>query len=120
MAELTILVDDLDGSRDNVQRLAFGLDDEWYEIDLGPHNQDRLRELLHPYLIKARPEPLLKFRRKRRPKPRDVLNDQGLTPDDRAAVRAWARAQGYEVRDQGRIPQDIVDKWQEARDIGGH
>ncbi|WP_411112028.1 histone-like nucleoid-structuring protein Lsr2 [Streptomyces sp. c-19] len=29
-----------------------------------------------------------------------------------SAIRAWARAHGYEVPDRGRIPAEILDAWQ--------
>ncbi|MFC9796937.1 histone-like nucleoid-structuring protein Lsr2 [Streptomyces sp. NPDC057695] len=40
-------------------------------------------------------------------------------PDDRppvatGSVRVWARANGYEVRDRGRVPLAILEAWETA------
>jgi hypothetical protein len=38
------------------------------------------------------------------------------TPDiDRAAVRTWARSNGFDVGDRGRIPADVVDAYRRAQ-----
>ncbi|WP_434403269.1 Lsr2 family DNA-binding protein [Streptomyces sp. NBC_01353] len=29
-------------------------------------------------------------------------------------MRTWARANGYEVPDRGRVPHEILDAWQQA------
>jgi len=31
-----------------------------------------------------------------------------------AALRAWARENGYDVKDRGRVPGDLVAKYREA------
>lgn len=33
------------------------------------------------------------------------------------AIRAWARANGYEVRPHGRIPADVLDAWERANPV---
>jgi hypothetical protein len=33
---------------------------------------------------------------------------------DTAAVRTWARENGYDVKDRGRVPADLVAKYEEA------
>jgi hypothetical protein len=33
---------------------------------------------------------------------------------DTAKVREWAKAEGYEIKDRGRVPADLVAKYQEA------
>jgi hypothetical protein len=30
------------------------------------------------------------------------------------AVRAWAREHGYDIKDRGRVPADLVAKYEEA------
>jgi len=49
-----ILIDDLDGSTDNVTTRRFGLEDLSYEIDLTPANLERLRAALGPFIAAGR------------------------------------------------------------------
>jgi hypothetical protein len=50
----TILIDDLDGSTDNVTTRRFGLDDLSYEIELSPTNLERLHRALDPFIAAGR------------------------------------------------------------------
>ena len=54
MAEKTILVDDIDGTYDDVQRVKFGLDGTYYEIDLASGNREGIYEVLGEYIEKGR------------------------------------------------------------------
>ncbi|MFG1952459.1 Lsr2 family protein [Micromonospora sp. NPDC048830] len=56
MATKTVVVvtDDLDHSTDNVATHHFALDGVAYEIDLSPHNLQRMREALAPYIAVGR------------------------------------------------------------------
>ena len=49
----TYLVDDLNGSTEDVSTVQFSLDKTNYEIDLDATNQARLRDKLAKYLIAA-------------------------------------------------------------------
>jgi hypothetical protein len=40
---------------------------------------------------------------------------RGASLDDRAAVRAWARSNGYAINDRGRLPREVVDAYRTAR-----
>lgn len=53
----TYLVDDLDGSEDDVSTVTFTLDRTNYEIDLSASNADRLREKLEKFVNVASPGP---------------------------------------------------------------
>lgn len=49
----TYLVDDINGSTDDVATIQFSLDNTSYEIDLDAANQERLRDQLAKYLVAA-------------------------------------------------------------------
>ena len=49
----TFLVDDLNGSTEDVATIQFNLDGTSYEIDLSATNQERLREKLAKFLDAA-------------------------------------------------------------------
>lgn len=96
-----IVIDDIDGS-ENAETIRFGLDGVDYEIDLGPANSEKLREAITPWVEKARRVGGRKNTAKK---------SGGRTPAELQAIREWARAQGMQVSDRGRIPASIVDKY---------
>ena len=85
-----------------------GLDGTEYEIDLNAGHARQLRDALALYVGAARRVggSARKPARGNRPGPSGVLN----TTD----VREWARAQGIEVTDRGRVPADLVAKFKAA------
>lgn len=95
---ITTLVDDLDGSAAD-ETVTFSLDGRHYEIDLNTDNAQRLRESLAGFVQAARcsAAPMPARRTTIRPQQR--------------VIRDWANANGIEVNDRGRIPQDIVDQY---------
>lgn len=99
-----ILVDDIDGS-DATQTVTFGIDGSTYEIDLNDGNAEALRSALAGYVGHAR-----KVTGGRRTATR--RSAAGRT--DTKAVREWARANGHEVSERGRVPADIVAAYEAA------
>jgi Lsr2 len=103
----TLLIVDLDGSVAE-GTVRFGLDGAQYEIDLNAGHAKELREALARYVHAARRvggsagKPV----RGNRPGSAGGLN----TPE----VREWARAQGIEVKDRGRVPADLMVKFKAA------
>lgn len=102
-----LLIDDLDGGEAG-QTVSFNLDGRAYEIDLSDANAARLREALAPFITAARRVP------PRRPRP-PADGDAAVGRDRSAAIRAWAKAQGRQVSDRGRIAQAIIDAYHAAR-----
>ena len=107
------LTDDLDGKSipdGKGGTVRFGLDRQDYEIDLSDKNAKSLREALRPYLEVAR----------RAGAATRASRGRGRSADGRSrgydakAVRAWAASQGIEVSQRGRVPADLVAKFQEA------
>lgn len=100
-----ILLDDIDGG-DAKRTVTFALDGKSYEIDLNEGNLDRLTEALAPFVEKAR-------RAGGGPR-RQTTRRAASGGGDASAVRTWAREQGYEVSDRGRVPKEIRDAFDQA------
>ncbi|MGW3287537.1 histone-like nucleoid-structuring protein Lsr2 [Streptomyces sp. NPDC001002] len=110
MAQQTIiqLLDDLDGSEAS-ETVVFGLDGKTYEIDLNEKNAAKLRKALEPYVDKGRK--LSQTRGSRRGGATQAATSSG----DTALIRAWAKENGYEVNDRGRVPADIKEAYANAK-----
>lgn len=102
----TLFIDDIDGGEAE-GTVRFGLDGTDYEIDLSTKNAAALRKALAKYVDAARRAPNASRRpgRGRR---------AGDGPVDSTAVRVWAKSHGIEVKDRGRVPADLVQKFRAA------
>jgi hypothetical protein len=105
----TLLIDDLDGGEAD-STVRFGLDGTDYEIDLSAKHAGALRKALAPYLGAARRAPASAARRPGR-SGRRAASAGGPDP---TAVREWAKSQGIEVKDRGRVPAELVVKFKAA------
>jgi len=107
-----ILVDDIDGS-EATQTVSFGLDGSNYEIDLNDDNANALREALAPYLGHAR-----KVARGGGSGARRGRSGAGAGAGNGGAsakeIREWARANGHDVPERGRIPADVREAYESA------
>jgi hypothetical protein len=92
-----VLEDDLDGGSAD-ETVLFGLDGANYEIDLSAKNAAKLRDVLAKYVGSARRSSA----RGRRAGSRGRGGSSNAS-----AVREWARANGYDVSDRGRVPADV-------------
>jgi hypothetical protein len=113
MAQKTIvfLTDDLDGGEAD-ETLTFGLDGKSYEIDLTELNADKLRELLAPFVKAGR-------KVSTGTSPKQASRATGKAPGNALGVdpqeaRAWARENGFEVNDRGRVPRPILEAFAKA------
>ena len=103
----TLSIDDLDGSAAE-GTVRFGLDGTEYEIDLNAGHAQQLRDTLAAYMRAGwrvgggsrRPA------RGERKGPGSGLNT--------TEIREWAKAQGIEVKDRGRVPTELVVKFKAA------
>lgn len=103
------LVDDLDGSEAE-ETVEFGLDGAFYEIDLSEENAERLREALAEYVEHARRSGGRKRPAGRGPAgraPRTASADR----EQNQAMREWARKQGMNISDRGRIPKEVAEAY---------
>ncbi|MQA85641.1 MAG: Lsr2 family protein [Streptosporangiales bacterium] len=98
-----ILEDDLNGGSAD-ETVRFGIDGKTYEIDLSSDNAKKLRKSLRPYVENARRAGGTKQRRTR----------QVSSRRQSAEIRAWAKAQGIEVSERGRIPAEVMEKYESA------
>jgi hypothetical protein len=105
--EVTLL-DDLDGGEAD-ETVAFGLDGTRYEIDLSSANAKKLRDSLAKFIDAARRDK--PGRQPVRGAVRKALPSAGPNTSD---VREWAKAQGYDVSERGRVANDLIVKFQEA------
>lgn len=101
-----ILIDDTNGEEAD-ETVEFGLDGTGYEIDLSHGNSQELRDLLKPYIDKGRK---VTAAARRPPRSRATGSDRTRNKD----MRAWAKAQGFKVNERGRVPADIVAKYEAA------
>lgn len=97
-----LLVDDLDGGEAD-ETVSFALDGTSYEIDLSKKNAKALRDSLSTYVSSAR-----RSGGRRRGRGGRGAGRSG----DTAAIREWARSQGMKISDRGRIPADIIEKYE--------
>jgi hypothetical protein len=97
-----VLVDDLDGGPAD-ETVTFSLDGVSYEIDLTHDNAAALRDLLAPYVGHGR----------RVGGPRRSSASRGSSRStsgggtDPAVIREWARSQGHQVNERGRISAEL-------------
>ena len=102
-----ILEDDLDGSTAD-ETVVFGLDGKEYEIDLSAAHATQLRKALAPFVGSAR---------RRSGKRRSGQRSQ-TAGSSAGAVRAWARENGVPVNERGRIPAEVMEKYNAS--LGNH
>ena len=105
----TFLVDDLDGSTEDVQNVQISLDGTDFEIDLSATNAARLRGKLAKYVEHGTRVTPQKTRRSQR-----VVKPPVSGRDQVQAVRDWARQNGYTVSARGRISKSIQDAFDAA------
>jgi nucleoid-associated protein Lsr2 len=101
----TLLIDDIDGG-EATSTVRFGLDGTEYEIDLSAAHGDELRNALGQYLAHAR--------RVGGTVRSAAPSRRGGAAVDTAKVREWAKGQGIEVKDRGRVPAGVVEQYKTA------
>ncbi|RYB93618.1 Lsr2 family protein [Nocardioides oleivorans] len=101
-----VLVDDLDGT-EATETVTFGLDGTTYEIDLNDANASALREALSGYVGHARK---VTGGARRGRKAAASSSSSSNTKD----VREWAKDQGMEVSERGRISADVQQAYDAA------
>src|ERR1700721_2725994 len=101
----TLLIDDLDGG-EAAATVRFGLDGTEYEIDLSAAHSEELRKALEQYLAHARRTGGTATGAGRGRRGRGAI--------DTAKVREWAKGQGIEVKERGRVPADVLEQYKTA------
>src|SRR4051794_8726943 len=108
-------LDDLDGSA-ATGTISFGLDGRGYEIDLSDDNAAALRDALASYIAAARKTAGSAAGSRRAQKMTAISGPrpQPLDREQTAAIRAWARQNGHQVSDRGRIAKTVVEAFHAA------
>lgn len=108
MAQKISLVDDIDGTpitAGNGGNIQFSVNGSTYSIDLSGENIARLNDALAPFVSNARKVTAAGTKARR---------VQGPRNSDVAAIREWARENGVEVSERGRISASVREAY-EAR-----
>jgi Lsr2 len=102
-----ILVDDIDGGTAD-ETVSFSLDGVAYEIDLSDSNAAKLREVFAPYVGTARR--VGGRAAAGRPRTRRARSGDSHTEE----IREWAKANGHQVSERGRIAANVVQAYEKA------
>ncbi|NEA40142.1 Lsr2 family protein [Streptomyces sp. SID11385] len=103
-----LLVDDLDGGEAD-ETVTFALDGKSYEIDLTTANADKLRGLLEDYIKSGRRT----GGRGSAARGKARSSSTGSS-EETAAIRAWAKEQGMDVNDRGRVSRAVRQAYEDA------
>lgn len=104
------LIDDLDGTvlePGAGETVLFALDGTAYEIDLTDKNAATIRDLLAPYIAVSR-------KAGRAATGAAAAKPRVGSQRDFAAIRAWAKSNGYGVSERGRVPRTVLDAYDAA------
>lgn len=101
----TLFIDDIDGGEAE-GTVRFALDGAEYEIDLSAQHSDELHKALTNYITHARK--VAGAQRQRAARGRR----SAASSLDTAKVREWAKQNGLDIKDRGRVPADVVEKYQ--------
>jgi hypothetical protein len=102
-----VLVDDIDGN-DAEETVSFALDGVDYEIDLSDQHAGELRNVLSLYIGHAR---RTGGRRKSGRRSSAPATDSATSAAD---VRAWARENGWDVPERGRVSAEVREAYAAA------
>jgi hypothetical protein len=102
---VTHVIDDLDGSKD-ASEVRFSFEGVDYSIDLSRKNRAALEKALKPYIDAGT--------RVSRRSPSRRGRGSASSRRDLSAIREWARGQGLEVSDRGRVPNSIIERYEAA------
>ncbi|QNA75372.1 Lsr2 family protein [Streptomyces sp. So13.3] len=106
---VTLYTDDITGNEgEDIATHTFSVDGVTYEIDLGEDSYQQLLDALGPFVRAGR-----KIGGSSRRGGSKRAQADGHGPDA-AKVREWAQAQGIEINARGRIPGDVLEKYQAA------
>lgn len=105
-----VLEDDIDGT-DADETVTFALDGVSYEIDLSAGNADKLRSALALYIGHGRK---VSGRRKAAGTSTSRRSTGSTAGPSAADIRAWARENGYDVPERGRVSADVREAYAAA------
>lgn len=106
------ITDDIDNSA-NAETYEFTYEGSAYSIDLSKKNKTALDKALRPYLDAAT-KVSGRGGRRSGDSARGRGRRQSSAGEDLAAIRAWAKENGHQVAERGRISQNLRDAYHAA------
>ncbi|WP_084079099.1 Lsr2 family protein [Demequina sp. NBRC 110057] len=100
-----VLVDDIDGGEAS-ETVSFSLDGVSYEVDLSGDHAKEMRSAFEPWTSVARKVSARRGTAARAGSPRKA--------GDTAKIRAWAKDNGFDISERGRISTEIRDAYAAA------
>ena len=104
--QVMLLCDLDDGNVDAAETLQFSLGNAAYEVDVCAKHAQQIRDGLQPFVIQARKVSTGAAGRRRQ---RTAGSRQ-----ETASIRSWAKDQGIQVNERGRIPASVVKEYEAA------
>lgn len=101
------ITDDIDGS-EAVETIRFGFRGIDYDIDLNAKNVAAIEKSFEKWIQHGQKSELTGIRARQR---RSTVRNK----DHTAAVREWAKANGYKVSDRGRIAAEVREAYNSSR-----
>jgi hypothetical protein len=114
-----ILVDDVDGG-EATETVSFALDGVSYEIDVSEPNAAKLRDALAPWVGHARRVGGRSGGSSGGTRARSGGSSggsgrsRGNSKHDLSDVRSWARENGFQVSDRGRVSSEVIAAYEKA------
>lgn len=108
-----LLCDVHDGEVDAVRTVEFGLNGKFYEVDLCEVHADELEGLVQEWSDFARSVTGRSSSRSARRGRGRSSRSNGKA--DVSSVRVWAKQQGMKISDRGRIPNEVLEKYNAAK-----
>ena len=105
-----VLVDDIDGS-EATETVTFGLDGTSFEIDLNDTHAAGLRDALAPFIGHGRKVGSAPRRGGRRSSSSNGSSNGGPSAKE---IRDWARENGHDVPDRGRVSAEVREAYDAA------
>ncbi|WP_087099340.1 histone-like nucleoid-structuring protein Lsr2 [Nocardiopsis sp. JB363] len=104
MAIRRVIESDISGEPD-AATFTFGVGDQWYEVDLTTEEREKLEVSLKEYM---------KVGRKASKEPGKKKVVPNTTTEERERIRKWAKDNGHEVAEYGRIRKGIFKAYWDA------
>jgi len=111
------LVDDLDGSVLEVgegETVLFSLDGNAFEIDLSDKNAAEMRDALSRYVDAARSVSRSGSRASNSTSSAAARKRRRTGQQDFGPMREWAKSNGYQVSERGRVPASVIEAYEAA------
>ncbi len=112
------LIDDIDHKSPAAETITFGIDGKLYEIDLSKRHAREFRKTVSPFVAAARRSddkaPRPRAPRPRAVRPRPSRRGDGLTREERVAIRQWADDNDVRASRRGLMGLDVIARYNDA------